>query len=85
MVDGSVVNVAVHGGFVEVSNNKVNLLSDVAELGDQIDRARALLAQERAEAVLQREHDVEAVAALGRAHARLNASGGLTGTPAGAH
>ena len=85
MVDGSVVNVAVHGGFVEVSNNKVNLLSDVAELGDQINRARALLAQERAEAVLQREHDVEAVAALGRAHARLNASGGLTGTPAGSH
>lgn len=85
MVDGSVVNVAVHGGFVEVSNNKVNILSDVAELGDQIDRARALLAQERAEAVLQRDHDAEAVAALSRAHARLNASGGLMGAPAGAH
>ena len=34
---GTVVNVAVHGGFVEVSNNKVSILSDVAELGDQID------------------------------------------------
>jgi F-type H+-transporting ATPase subunit epsilon len=38
---GTVVNVAVHGGFVEVSNNKVSILSDVAELSDQIDVNRA--------------------------------------------
>ena len=85
LVDNTVVDVAVHGGFDEVSNNKVNVLSDVAELSDQIDRGRAAAARERAEAALQHEHDAEAAAALGRAHARLNATGGLTGTSAGAH
>ena len=34
-------DVAVHGGFVEVSNNKVSILSDVAELADEIDVERA--------------------------------------------
>jgi F-type H+-transporting ATPase subunit epsilon len=85
MADGSIVDVAVHGGFVEVSNNKVNILSDVAEVADQIDRARAMRAKESAEEILRREHDAEAVAALQRAHARLNATGGLAGTSAGAH
>ncbi len=85
MADGKIVDVAVHGGFVEVSNNKVNLLSDVAEIADQIDRQRAMRARERAEEALRHEHDAEAVAALARAHARLNATGGVTGTPAGAH
>jgi F-type H+-transporting ATPase subunit epsilon len=85
MADGSIVDVAVHGGFVEVSNNKVNILSDVAEVGEQIDRARAMRAKESAEEVLRRELDADAVAALARAHARLNATGGLTGTTAGAH
>ncbi len=85
MADGSIVDVAVHGGFVEVSNNKVNILSDVAEVGEQIDRARAMRAKDGAEEVLRREHDADAVAALSRAHARLNATGGLTGTSAGAH
>ena len=33
--------VAVHGGFVEVSNDTVTILSDVAELGSQIDVDRA--------------------------------------------
>lgn len=77
LVDGTVVDVALHGGFVEVSNNRVNLLSDVAELSDNIDRNRALAAKERAEAKLQHDHDAEAEAALRRAHARLQATGGL--------
>ncbi len=85
MVDGSVVDVAVHGGFVEVSNNKVNILSDVAEVAEQIDRVRALRAKETAEESLRREHNAEGAAALARAHARLNATGGLMGTSAGAH
>jgi F-type H+-transporting ATPase subunit epsilon len=85
MADGTVVDVAVHGGFVEVSNNKVNVLSDVAELSDQIDRPRAIAARERAEASLRHEHDAEAAASLSRAHARLNATGGVSGTSAGAH
>ncbi|CAB4884131.1 unannotated protein [freshwater metagenome] len=85
MADGDIVDVAVHGGFVEVSNNKVNILSDVAEIGDQIDRARAVRAKERAEEALRHEHDAEAAASLARAHARLNATGGLAGTTAGNH
>lgn len=85
LADGEITDVAVHGGFVEVSSNKVNLLSDVAELADQIDRQRAIAAMERAEEILRHEHDAEAVAALARAHARLNATGGLAGTSAGAH
>jgi F-type H+-transporting ATPase subunit epsilon len=78
LADGSQLDVAVHGGFVQVGNNKVSILSDIAELGDQIDRGRATAAMERAEATLRIEHDAEAAAALSRAHARLNASGGLT-------
>jgi F-type H+-transporting ATPase subunit epsilon len=72
--DGSVEDVAVHGGFVEVSNNSVSILSDVAELGSAIDVERALRAKDVAEERLRHEHDAEAVSALSRAHARLNAS-----------
>jgi F-type H+-transporting ATPase subunit epsilon len=75
MVDGSIEDIAVHGGFVEVSNNKVSILSDVAELGSQIDVARAQEAKARAEDRLRHEHDAEALSALGRAQARLRAAG----------
>ena len=80
LVDGTVLDVAVHGGFVQVSGDTVSILSDVAELADDIDRPRAMNAKERAEEALRREHDVEVAAALSRAHARLNASGGLGAT-----
>jgi F-type H+-transporting ATPase subunit epsilon len=72
---GTVLDVAVHGGFVEVSHNKVSILSDVAELGDQIDVNRALAARERAEEAMRREHNVEVEASLNRAQARLSAAG----------
>jgi F-type H+-transporting ATPase subunit epsilon len=75
LVDGSVQDIAVHGGFVEVSNNKVSILSDAAEVAGSIDVERAQSAKARAEAHLMREHDVEAAAALARAHARLRAAG----------
>jgi F-type H+-transporting ATPase subunit epsilon len=75
LADGSIEDIAVHGGFVEVSNNKVSILSDAAELGSAIDVERARAAKERAEERLRHEHDAEAVSALGRAHARLNAAG----------
>lgn len=84
LADGGTLDVAVHGGFVQVSGVTVSILSDVAELGDQIDRQRAMAAKERAEEALRREHDAGAAAALARAHARLNASGGL-GSASGAH
>ena len=62
-----------------------SILSDEAELGGDIDRARALAAKERAEELLRREHDAEAVSALARAHARVRASGGLTGVGTSTH
>jgi F-type H+-transporting ATPase subunit epsilon len=78
LADGSVEDIAVHGGFVEVSGNKVSILSDSAEIGSSIDVARAQAAKERAEERLRHEHDAEAVSALGRANARLRAAGALT-------
>jgi F-type H+-transporting ATPase subunit epsilon len=75
LADGSTEDIAVHGGFVEVSNNKVSILSDAAEMASQIDVERARSAKERAEEILRHEHDAEAISALGRAHARLNAAG----------
>jgi len=72
---GTVLDVAVHGGFVEVGNNKVSILSDVAELGDQIDVARARAARDRAQERLRQDHTVDDEAALKRAEARLAAAG----------
>lgn len=74
--DGPDEWVAVHGGFVEVSNDRVTILSDVAELASQIDVERARAAAERAEAALRVEHDAEAEAALRRAHVRIAVAGG---------
>jgi F-type H+-transporting ATPase subunit epsilon len=62
---------AVHGGFVEVRDNRVIILSDVAELASQIDVDRAREAQRRAEEQLRAEHDAECEAALRRATVRL--------------
>jgi F-type H+-transporting ATPase subunit epsilon len=75
LTDGKVVDVAVHGGFVEVGPHGVSILSDEAELGGEIDIDRAQAAKERAEERLRHEHDAEAAAALSRAQARLAASG----------
>ncbi len=75
LADGGVEDIAVHGGFVEVSNNKVSILSDSAELGSTIDVERARTALARAEDSLRGESDVEATAAKARAQARLRAAG----------
>ena len=67
---------AVHGGFVEVSDNKVTVLSDVAEPADQIDVSRARRALEQADRL---EDEEEAAAARRRAEVRLEvAAGGPT-------
>ena len=78
LADGSVEDIAVHGGFVEVSNNTVSLLSDAAEVGSMIDIERAQAAKDRAEERLRHEHDEEAVSALGRDNARLSAAGTIS-------
>ncbi|MBM3693606.1 MAG: ATP synthase F1 subunit epsilon [Actinobacteria bacterium] len=67
---------AVHGGFVNVSDDRVIVLSDVAELPEQIDVERARDAATRAEEALRRdEGDAEAKAALARARVRLQVAG----------
>jgi F-type H+-transporting ATPase subunit epsilon len=74
--DGSEVRAAVHGGFVEVRDNRVSILSDVAELPEQIDVERARRARDEAERHLREDHD-DAVwlAALRRATVRLELVG----------
>jgi F-type H+-transporting ATPase subunit epsilon len=74
-VDGVVRDIAIHGGFVEVSGNKVSILSDVAELADEIDVERARVAKDRAEEQIRHEDDAKALAALRRANARLSTAG----------
>ena len=74
--DRSEVVIAVHQGFVEVSDDHVTLLSDVAELADDIDVARAQAAKARAEDQLRVDADDEdAKAALARADVRLEVAG----------
>jgi F-type H+-transporting ATPase subunit epsilon len=80
--DGTDEVIAVHGGFVEVSHDKVTVLSDVAEVASLIDVERARAAEERAEAALRSEHTDEAEAALRRARARLQAATGHVGSAA---
>ena len=82
--EGAAVVVAVHGGFVEVSENRVTILSDVAELPDQIDQARAQQAKTTAEEALRTDPEDEAAKqALARAETRLAVKSGTTTTSAG--
>jgi F-type H+-transporting ATPase subunit epsilon len=74
--DGRVQSVAIHGGFVEASGGHVTLLSDNAELAEDIDVARARAAKQRAESAMQSEHEASVAADLRRADARISATGG---------
>lgn len=68
---------AVIGGLLEVRGNEVTVLTDVAELDEEIDLARAKQAKERAEAEKTQKTDKLDVyvseMAIGRAIARLKA------------
>ena len=81
LTDGTIQDVAVHRGFVEVSGNptRVSILSDMAELADDIDVARAKEALERHELTLKTEtveaNVADAIAGKARAQARLTATG----------
>lgn len=78
LADGGVVTVhesgggerliAVHGGFLSVTEGGVTILAEVAELAEDIDASRAQSALERARS----EDDV---AAQRRAESRLRAAG----------
>ena len=73
--DSGIQKIAVHSGFVEVANDRLTLLSDVAELAGDIDVARAQAARDRAQEALRADSaDEEAAAALARATARLDAA-----------
>jgi len=72
---GQQTKFAVHGGFVEVSHNKVVLLSDVAEVESDIDVNRAREAKERAEAAYRADPTEENDAAVRRATVRLEVAG----------
>jgi F-type H+-transporting ATPase subunit epsilon len=77
--EGPDVLVAVHGGFVEVSNNRVTILSDVAELREHIAVDRPPPALARAEAELQAEGlDGDPEAARRRADLRLIVAGAVS-------
>jgi F-type H+-transporting ATPase subunit epsilon len=67
---------AVHGGFVQMTGEKLVVLSDLAELKDAIDVPRAEQAKRNAEAALAADpDDTEAQAALARAETRLKVAG----------
>lgn len=76
---GDDLTFAVHGGFVEVSDDAVYVLSDVAEAPEGIDATRAEAALRAADEALAAEPgDPQANAARRRAELRLE----LTGRPA---
>jgi len=77
MAGGAETAVAVHGGFVEGSNDHVVVLSDLAELKEQIDVPRAEAAKRAAEEILARDpEDADALAALARAETRIKVVAG---------
>lgn len=71
------VQLAVCGGFIEVTPEKVTVLGNCVELAEDIDIIRAEKAKERAEARLRSPEEIDvarAEAALKRAMARLKAA-----------
>ncbi|GAA2904258.1 F0F1 ATP synthase subunit epsilon [Pseudonocardia halophobica] len=68
-VEGSPLTVAVHGGFLSISPERVSILAEFAELADEIDVSRARSALDRADS-----SDEEGAAARKRAEVRLRAA-----------
>ena len=78
LADGGVVTVyetsgsqrliAVHGGFLSVTDQGVTILAEVAELSEDIDTSRA-------QAALERARSEDDLAAQRRAESRLRAAG----------
>jgi len=70
--DGDDLTVAVHGGFLSVTEDGVSILAELAELSTEIDSDRARRALDRARSA---SDDPEARLAELRATARLRAVG----------
>jgi F-type H+-transporting ATPase subunit epsilon len=85
LTDGTIQDVAVHRGFVEVSGSptRVSILSDTAELAQDIDVERAKAALERHRLTLKQESEetalADAMSGEARAEARLAATGEVHG------
>ena len=80
---GGRYSVAIHGGYVEVLNNHVRVLADIAETGYEIDVERAERALQRARQAMEKPEAVNvsdgsdpasALAAAMRAEARIEAA-----------
>lgn len=75
--DGHEVHYAVHGGFAEISRDRILVLTESYELGDDVDTERAHASQRRAEerlAAVATDQDLaRSEASLLRAQARLQA------------
>jgi F-type H+-transporting ATPase subunit epsilon len=68
---------AVHGGFVQMTGDHLVVLSDLAELKEQIDVPRAERARQQAQETLARQpDDPDALAALARAETRIKVATG---------
>ena len=78
---GKTERMAVTSGFAEVSDNRVSILVDAAEMADEIDLERAKKAKQRAEERLEKDRGTQdidfdrAEAALRRAIARIKVVG----------
>lgn len=77
---------AVHGGFIQVSRDRITILSEAAEMKDQIDVKRAEKAKAEAKAALERMHETsegyqEALLKLTRAELRLATAAVRDGNP----
>ena len=69
---GETLRAALHGGFISVANDRVSLLSEAAELVEEIDADRAQEALNRAQAG---EFGADSQSAAARAELRLRAVG----------
>ncbi len=66
---------AVHGGFLQVFEDKVTILGTAAELAGEIDIAEARRNRDECEAALRAGHTAEAWELLQRSEARLRTAG----------
>jgi F-type H+-transporting ATPase subunit epsilon len=67
--DGTSMTIAVHGGFLSITPERVSILAEYAEMSDEIDTERARQALDRAD-----ESEADGAAAKARAEARLRAA-----------
>lgn len=76
VVEGEEIVVAVHSGFLEVREDHLTVLADIAEIATDIDVERARAARERAQARIDAGEDTEDVRGqLARADLRLRLAG----------